>query len=96
VEAYAGDIYDPRWGEDARDRDEPERGVDARERDLRDPWSKLDLPRGQEPELIQDERENLYGANGEDSRMLAAIGAFRIVPNDLSLLQREPLGKLDG
>src|SRR5205814_4150646 len=39
----------------------------------------LELPRGLERELVQDERENLYELNGEDARMLATIGAFRIV-----------------
>jgi hypothetical protein len=39
----------------------------------------LELPRGLERELVQDERENLYELNGEDARMLATIGAFRVV-----------------
>lgn len=72
------DIYDPRWGDDPRDRDERER--DARDRDPRDPFvDGLDVPRGLERELVQDDREHLYELNGEDSRKLATVGAFRVV-----------------
>ena len=39
----------------------------------------VDLPRGLERELVQDSRERLYELNGDDSRMLATIGAFRVV-----------------
>lgn len=77
---YAEDVYDPRWGEDPRDRDERDRDVDSRDRDPRDPFvDALELPRGLERELVQDERENLYELNGEDARTLATIGAFRVV-----------------
>ena len=73
------DIYDPSWG-DPRDRDERERERDSRERDPRDPFiDGLDVPRGAERELVQDDREHLYELNGEDGRMLATIGAFRVV-----------------
>jgi hypothetical protein len=72
------DVSLSRWDEDPRDRDEPE--LDQRDRDPRDPFvDGLDLPRGLERELVQDERERLYELNGEDSRMLATIGAFRVV-----------------
>jgi hypothetical protein len=72
------DIYDPRWGDDPRVRDECER--DGRDRDSRDPFvDGLELPRGLERELVQDDREHLYELNGEDSRMLATVGAFRVV-----------------
>lgn len=72
------DIYDPRWGDDPRARDERER--DARDRDPRDPFVRgLDLPHGLDRELVQDDRERLYELNGEDGRMLATIGAFRVV-----------------
>ena len=65
-------IYDSRWGEDVRDRDERE--LDSRDRDPRDPFVHgLDLPHGLERELVQDEREHLYELNGEDSRMLATV-----------------------
>ena len=39
----------------------------------------LDLPRGDERELVVD-RDRVYELNGEDSRTLAAVGAFRVVP----------------
>jgi len=68
------------WGEDPRDRDSRERDLDPRERDPRDPFvDRLDLPRGLEREVVIDEREREYELNGEDSRMLATIGAFRVV-----------------
>ena len=73
-------MYDSRWGDDVRDRDERARDVDPRDRDPRDPFVHgLDLPHGLERELVQDEREHLYELNGEDSRMLATVGAFRVV-----------------
>lgn len=77
--------FDPRWS-DARDRDSidgldreiyrdtRERGDDPRDALLND----LDLPRGLERELVLD-RDRVYELNGEDSRMLAAVGAFRVV-----------------
>lgn len=92
-DTYGGDVYDPRWGEDPRDRDERERDADARERDPRDPFvDGLELPRGVARELVQDDRENLYELNGDDSRMLATIGAFRVVAErDLDDV-RDPAG----
>jgi hypothetical protein len=80
------DSFDPRWG-DARDRDahdglDREIYRDSRERgdDPRDALlSDLDLPRGLERELVLD-RDRVYELNGEDIRMLAAVGAFRVVP----------------
>src|SRR6476620_671461 len=81
--------FDPRDCDDARDderwgydRDLEGRGAgDARDRDdPRDAFVEgLDLPRGRERELVQDARECLYELNGEDSRTLAAVGAFRVV-----------------
>ena len=77
-------MFDPR--DDARDRngreDGRERVYEARDRDddpceglMRD----LDLPRGDERELVVD-RDRVYELGGEDSRTLAAVGAFRVVP----------------
>src|SRR2546425_809002 len=67
-------------GEDPRDRDDPERDLDSRERDPRDPFVEgLDLPRGAEREVVLDHREREYDLNGEDNRILASIGAFRVV-----------------
>jgi len=78
------DIYDARWLDDPRDPDdrgrEFERDRDQRDHDPRVAFLEgLELPRGIERELVQDEREHLYELNREDSRMLATIGAFRVV-----------------
>ena len=60
-----------RGGTSERDRDE--------ERDPRDVFTKeLDLPRGRERELVL-ERDRIYEINGDESRMLATVGAFRVV-----------------
>jgi hypothetical protein len=74
---------DPReYGERDRD-DERPRVYDDRDRDDHDPRDSLmhdlDLPRGEERELVLD-RDRVYELNGEDSRTLAAIGTFRVVP----------------
>lgn len=78
------DIYDGRWVDDPRypeDRDlDAERDLDSRSHDPRDAFVEgLELPRGLERELVQDDRENLYELNREDSLTLATIGAFRVV-----------------
>src|SRR5712691_10271909 len=74
---------DPReYGERDRDDGRP-RVYDERDRDDRDPRDSLmhdlDLPRGEERELVVD-RDRVYELNGEDSGTLAAVGAFRVVP----------------
>lgn len=77
-------MFDPR--DDARDRDGREDGrervYDERDRDG-DPreglMHDLDLPRGEERELVVD-RDRVYELNGDDSRTLAAVGTFRVVP----------------
>ena len=44
----------------------------------------LDLPRGDEPLVV--DRDRVYELDGEDSRTLAAVGAFRVVPeHDLDI-----------
>lgn len=69
-------IYDSRRGAEGRERYE----IDGRERDALDAFaSSVDLPRGPERELVQDSRERLCELNGDESRMLATIGAFRVV-----------------
>jgi len=61
---------------DSRDRDE---GLRARD-DPRDPFvDGLELPRGRERETVLD-GDRRYELNGDDSRSLATIGAFRVVP----------------
>ena len=76
-------MFDPRW-DDPRDRDdERDRVYNARDRDRYDPreglMHDLDLPRGDARELVID-RDRVYELNGEDSRTLAAVGGFRVVP----------------
>jgi hypothetical protein len=78
---------DARWNDPreygARDGDERPRVYDERDRDDHDPrdalMHDLDLPRGEERELVID-RDRVYELNGEDSRTLAAVGTFRVVP----------------
>ena len=83
-------MSDARWGDAReygdRDRDdERPRVYDDRDRDDHDPrdglMHDLDLPRGEERELVVD-RDRVYELNGEDSRTLAAIGTFRVVPEE--------------
>lgn len=67
---------DPReYGERARD-DERSRVYESRDGDDRDPryslMHDLDLPRGEERELVVD-RDRVYELNGEDGRTLAAV-----------------------
>lgn len=74
---------DPReYGDRNRD-DERARVYNVRDRDGHDPrdglMCDLDLPRGDARELVVD-RARVYELCGEDSRTLAAVGAFRVVP----------------
>jgi hypothetical protein len=80
------DRYDPRDvgdREDSWDRNVGGRGTGERDRnDTRDPrdvFTKgLDLPRERERWPVRD-RGRVYEINGTESRMLATIGAFRVV-----------------
>jgi DNA-binding MarR family transcriptional regulator len=58
----------------ARDQDSRERGRDPRDAFL----DALEMPRGLEREVVLD-RDHRYEINGEESRTLAATGAFRVV-----------------
>jgi hypothetical protein len=83
------DRYDPRSSSD-RDRDDfadrsrgSRGGSSERDhaavRDPRDVFTKdLDVPRGRERRPVQ-ERDRVYEINGTESRMLATVGAFRVV-----------------
>ena len=93
-----------RWGDprefDARDRgDEWPRVYDPRDRYDWDPRDRdalmrdLDLPRSDERELVVD-RDRVYELDGEDSRTLAAVGAFRVVPEHDLDLPRDTLDNL--
>lgn len=63
---------DPRWGDDPRDRDDDPRDVFMRD---------LNLPRGQEREIVHDARGREYTLRGSESRTLSTTGAFRVVPS---------------
>ena len=69
---------------DTRARDEarwPERARVPREQDPRDVFVRhLDLPRGRERELVHDARERAYTLRGSESRTLATVASFRVVP----------------
>lgn len=63
--------FGSRGGSDERDRNE--------DRDPRDVFTNdLDLPRGRERRSVRD-RDRVYDLNGDESRMLGTIGAFRVV-----------------
>lgn len=74
---------DPREYDTRVPGDEWPRVYDPRERDDHDPRDTLirdlDLPRGDEREVVVD-RDRVYELDAEDSRTLAAVGAFRVVP----------------
>lgn len=75
--------HDPRDTDDPRERDEDPCDRDVRERDRTDPRDvflrELALPRGPKRERVFDgDRE--YTLRGSESRMLATVGAFRVVP----------------
>lgn len=83
------DRYDPRSssdrdGDDFSDRSRGSRGGSserdhADDRDPREVFTKdLDLPRGRERRPVR-ERDRVYEINGTESRMLATVGAFRVV-----------------
>ena len=79
---------DARWN-DPREHDDLDRGdgrpriYGERDRDDHDPRDSLihhlDLPRGEERELVVD-RYRVYELNVDASRTLAAAGTFRVVP----------------
>ena len=82
------DRYDPRSTDD-RDRSDGDRNRGSRggsserdpaaDRDSREVFTKdLDLPRGRERRPVR-ERDRVYEINGTESRMLATVGAFRVV-----------------
>ncbi len=80
------DGHDARDRADHRDRGDarwPEQERDARNRDRggRDVFTRgLDLPRGREREIVHDARGREYTIRGSESRTLATVGAFRVVP----------------
>src|SRR5215510_2492207 len=75
--------HDPRSAEYPRERDDDPRDRDVCERDRTDPRDvflrELDLPRGPERERVFDGNRK-YTLRGSESRTLATVGAFRVVP----------------
>jgi hypothetical protein len=65
---------DYRERDDIRDRDPRERELDPRDVFLEG----LELPRGLQREIVMDGAHR-YELNGDDSRLLATVGAFRVV-----------------
>ncbi len=75
-------MLDPRDVSRDRDVDARDRAYEGRERsdDPRDGLlHDLDLPLGREREVVLD-RDRVYELNGDESRTLATLGAFRVVP----------------
>ncbi|HUQ89561.1 MAG TPA: hypothetical protein VM096_18510 [Vicinamibacterales bacterium] len=70
---------------DHRDRDDVrsagrERGTRERA-DAREAFTRgLTLPRGRDREIVRDSRDREYRLRGSESRTLATVGAFRVVP----------------
>lgn len=66
---------------DRRDRDGDRRDTErAHTHDPREVFVRgLDLPRGDECEVVLDARDRAYELDGEDARTLAVVGAFRVV-----------------
>jgi len=69
---------------DARNRNDErwtDRGRDPRGQDPRDVFTRhVDLPRGRDREIVHDTREREYTLRGSESRTLAIVGSFRVVP----------------
>ena len=83
---------------DARERDEDVRDRDResrhRDHDPRDVFVRdLELPRGREREVVMDGNHR-YELNGDDSRTLAATGAFRVVSERDVAASRNDLDRL--
>jgi uncharacterized membrane protein YgcG len=78
--------HDARDRADHRDRDDarwPDRNRDPRDRgaDPRDVFTRgLNLPRGRDREIVYDCRGRESSLRGSESRSLATVGAFRVVP----------------
>jgi hypothetical protein len=84
-------MFDPRWGDDPRERDDQSRdlsrngrgGSDPRERGRAEPRDvfreHVSLPRGLDREHVRF-RDHDYSLRGSESRALASVGAFRVIP----------------
>lgn len=100
--------YDPRWGDDPRDRDDSGRdlsrggrgGSDPRDRERVEPRDvfvdRVSLPRGLERQHV-GLRDRDYTLRGSESRTLASVGAFRVIPaHDLRDTFDKPLNPRHG
>jgi len=80
------DRHDPRDRADHRDRDDarwPEHDRNPRDcaADPREVFTRgINLPRERDREIVHDARDREYTLRGSESRSLATIGAFRVVP----------------
>jgi hypothetical protein len=84
-------MFDARWGDDPRDRDDNSRdlsrgsrgGSDPRERERPDPrdvfMEHVNLPHGLERERVHQHGHD-YTLRGSETRTLTTVGAFRAVP----------------
>lgn len=101
-------LDDARWGDDPRDQDERGRdlsrgsrgGSDPRERERVEPRDvfvdRVSLPRGPEREHIRF-RDRECTLRGSESRTLASVGAFRVIPaHDLRDTFDKPLDPRHG
>ena len=101
-------MFDSRWGDDPRDRDDNSRdlsrgsrgGSDPRDRERVDPrdvfMEHVNLPRGLEREHVHYHGHD-YTLRGSETRTLTTVGAFRAVPaNDLRDRFDQPLDPRHG
>jgi hypothetical protein len=101
-------MFDPRWRDDPRDRDDNSRdlsrgsrgGSDPRDRERVDPrdvfMEHVSLPRGLEREHVHYHGHD-YTLRGSETRTLTTVGAFRAVPtNDLRDTFDRPLDPRHG
>jgi DNA-binding PadR family transcriptional regulator len=71
---------DPRWGDDAREHSRHNVQREQANRDPRDAFMRhVDLPNGPEREVVRD-RDREYTLRGSETRTLATVGSFRVVP----------------
>jgi len=100
--------YDPRWGDDPRDRDDNSRDLsrgsrgssDPRDRERVDPravfMERVNLPRGLDREHVHYHGHD-YTLRGSETRTLTTVGAFRAVPaHDLRDRFDQPLDPRHG
>src|SRR5262245_1885683 len=71
---------DSRWADDARDHSRDSVQREQPDRNPRDAFMRhVDLPHGPEREVVRD-RDREYTLRGSETRTLATVGAFRVVP----------------